>query len=111
MSSKCGWAPTLLLHQPGCGAMGIVRRIRSRPQCNEQVVRIVGTQNCRMVVVSGAVGTIAVKEENLVVFDDLAMVAAFTQDGKKKLKRVHPDKGGDDAIFTLLRTLLLGTDE
>ena len=109
-TSKFGWAPALLLHQVGCGVMGILRCLRSQPQYNGQVVRIVGKQNCRFVVHSDTVGTIAVKEENLVIFDDQAAIAAFTEDGKQKLKRVHPDKGGDNDIFILLHAFLVSED-
>ena len=50
--------------------------------------------------------TIAVKEDNLVIFDDRNEVVEFTDGGKQRFKQCHPDKGGDGAVFTLLRALL-----
>jgi len=50
--------------------------------------------------------TIAVKEDNLVIFDEGKKVEEFTDGGKQHFKQCHPDKGGDRAVFTLLRALL-----
>ena len=107
LSSKCGWAPTLLLHELGCGAIGILQHIRSRSQFNNEVVKLVGKQNNRFVVLSNIVEKIAVKENNLVIFDDLTAITDFINSGKEKL---NSDEGGDEGVFTLFQALLLGKE-
>ena len=50
--------------------------------------------------------TMAIKEGNLVIFDEKKTVADFVDGGKQRMKQCHSDRGGDDAVFMLLRTLL-----
>ena len=47
----------------------------------------------------------AIKENNMVIFDERKTVADLTDSEKQRVKQCHPDKGGVNAVFRLLRTL------
>ena len=53
-STLCGWVPTLLLHQPGCGDVAILHKLQSRPNLNGIVVDIQRMQGDRFLVQHGA---------------------------------------------------------